>query len=374
MNWKNHPAFLVLALLVSTVPASAQVAQHAVTTPVKKPFGHLFAVTTSGPAAGTILDVRGGPPWNVATVGTTAGGTLLRRFGPDLFVVHTFGDVVERQPVAGGASQLYDLGPDSMPQDVLVATSGTAWVTRRNDPFLARIDLATGVVSDVLDLSFLGDGMPIALGTLERDGTRLFVQVKVFGAVPVGGDFGLLAVVDLVTETLIDVDPIQAGVQGIALGGAPPRLKMQIVEPTRTLFVSATEGTFDGAGAIEMVDLDALTSIGFALTEKQTAELSGFVMTSPGAGWFVFHTDFAASTHLKPFTIAGGPAPGPEVLVLLGDQVSSLAYDAREQQLYLPSGFAGAPGVWVVDTLTQELVGNGPIPTGAPPRDVILAR
>ena len=366
-----------LALLVLTPIAATQLGAHAPGSLAEKPLARLFATVTTGPGAGGVIDVQGGPPWTVQPVAPTSGGTLVRRFGGNLFVVDTVGEVIDRIPKAGTPVS-WDFGFESRPQDVWITSGalvGTAWVTRRDNPLLARVDPTSGAIVGTVDLSPVGAGAPIQLGTMIQDGARLFVQVKIVGAGPGGIDRGALAVVDWAAGALVDVDPAQLGVQGIALDGAPPRLKMQIVAETRTLFVSASEGIFDGRGAIEMVDLDSLASIGAALSEKQTAELSGFVMTSPTGGWFVQHTDFAASTHLLPFTLAGGPADGPEVIVLLGDQVSSLAYDERERRLYLPSGFANGPtGIWVVDTETETIVGGGPIPTGAPPRDVIVAR
>ena len=302
---------------------------------------------------------------------------LLRRFGRDVFVVNTEAGSVQRYPDEGTGTPLtFDLGADSRPQDVLVwpvgQVSGHAFVTRRENPFLHGIDLATSTGADVLDLSPVGNGSPIALGTMIREGRRLFVQVRVTPAGLTNSDAGLLAVVDLPTLSLVDVEPGTPGVQGIELVGAPPRLKMQILEGA--LYVSATDSFLDGRGGIEKVDLESLTSLGFVLGEGQVADLGGFVMTSPEGGFFVFHTDFAASTHLKGFTVAGGPDPGPEILVLLGDTVDTLIHDPLLDRLFLPRGLAwnSPPGLRVIDATTRSPVGTGLVPLAERPRDAIL--
>jgi hypothetical protein len=225
----------------------------------------------------------------------------------------------------------------------------------------------------------VGGGAAIELGTMERDGARLFVQVRVAAAAGAEDarelDTGALAVVDLATETLLDVDPVAPGVQGVALQGAPPRFRMQIVPGTRRLFVSTTDSTNDVRGGVEMVDLDALASVGYAVSEATGhSDMGGFVMLDDDAGYYVFHTDLLASTHLVPFTVSGGPAPSPAIVDLLGDTVDSLAYDPILRRLYLPSGFAGGPsGLHVYSTVTNEPLGP-PLDTGLRPQDVLVER
>lgn len=368
------PTTLAASLLVALVPTAAP------STPEPQlARGLIFAVTSDGGGHGALLRISGGPPWQVDTLATTEGGGHLRQFEKHLYVVNTGEGTIQRVPASGiGAPQLYDLGPTSEPQDIHVPGPQAqlpqlAFVTRRNDPFLLGLNLVTGSAADLVDLSPVGGGSTIALGTLERFDNRLFVQVRVFDDTDAGpgGDSGVLAVVDIPTLQLVDVDPQAPGIQGIALDGAPPHLKMQVVE--KKLFVSTTDGFLDGRGGIEIVDLDAFVSIGYALSEQQIADLGGFVMTKPSEGFFVFHTDLLPSTHLEHFTIEAGPDPGPEIIVLLGDTPEPIAYDRRLKRLFLPSGSATPPGIHVIDAVTQVPVG-GPIDTGLfPPRDVIVA-
>jgi hypothetical protein len=97
------------------------------------------------------------------------------------------------------------------------------------------------------------------------------------------------------------------------------------------------------------------------------------VMIAPDEGYYVFHTDLLASTHLKHFTVAGGPDPGPEIVVLLNDTVEVIAHDPRGRRIFLPGGFSDAPGIHVVSTETHEIVGP-PIETPQRVHDVIVSR
>lgn len=367
---------LAATLLLAPTFASPQI-QAAI------PRARLFCATTDGGGLGAALRIHGGPPWYNRLLGSTDGGRRMRQFGSQLYIVNSGNDTITRISKRGSIPQVYNIGGGGEPQDIhdpnpQAQFAPLAFVTRRNNPNLLRLNLVTGQSFDVLDLSPVGQGKPIALGTMERDGQHLFVQVRVFedqeSAVPVG-DTGVLAVVDLQTLSLVDVEPLTPGIQGVALQGAPPHLKMQIIDSVRTLYVSTTDGLLDSRGGIEMVNLNTLTSTGYALSEQVTADMGGFVMTSPLGGFFVFHTDLLASTHLKRFTVLGGPDPGPEMIVLLGSQEEVIAYDPHQKRVYLPSGFTTAtPGIYVFDAVTKLPIGSGPINTGMKPHDVLIAR
>jgi hypothetical protein len=339
----------------------------------------LYAATGDGIGHGALAEVSGPTGGTLEELASTEGGRLLRRFGQKLFVVDREAGTILRVPLHGGTATVHELGASSEPMDVHVpglplSPPRVAWVTRRLEPFLYRLDLASGLGSDAIDLSPVGGGAAIELGTMERDGSRLFVQVRVAadaGAAP-GLDTGVLAVVDLATGTLLDVDPVAPGVQGVALQGAPPRFKMQLMPATRRLFVSTTDSTNDARGGIEIVDVDALASVGYAITEEAGhSDMGGFVMVDEDAGYYVFHTDLLPSTHLQAFSISGGADPGQSLVVLLNDTVDTLACDAVRKLLYLPGGHSAGPAaLYAFSTVTNLQVGP-PLSTGLPPHDVL---
>ncbi len=337
----------------------------------------LYAITSDDGDTGMTVTARGGPPWQVNRLAQTQGWGTLRIFGKYLYAMEVLNGTIRRIKRDGEQIQVYDFGEGSEPQDLLLVSKNEAFVTRKGSTWLHRLNLTTGDGVDVVDLGQLaGQGQEASLRTMIRDGKRVFIQVQLRNlgqsAVP-QGDGGVLAVYDLSEEELLDVDPLTPGIQGVALQGAPPRLKMQILG--RTLYVSTTDSRLDDRGGIEMVNLDTLQSVGYALSEETISDLGAFVMTSAEGGYFVFHTDIVPSTHLKPFTINGGVPPGPEIFFMLGDFVDSLAFDPSTKRLFLPSGFSTfglTPGVYVFDATTDEMVGDGPIDTGMMPHDVVL--
>lgn len=366
---------IVLSSVLLTIGAFAQglAGRH----PLPRSARVFVATTDSfGTAVGEAVEVRGGPPWDAQVIGATSGGRFLRHFGQTLYVVNEQDGSITRLREDGTVLPALNLGPLSFPQDIYVTPANGAYVTRRDSSELLRFDLMTGTSVVAADLGpFAAPDETLEVRTMHADGDHLFVQLGFVGLF--GASHGALAVLDMGTGQFVDVDPSQPGIQAIDLAGAPPHLKMQIRR--RRLFVSTTLYRMDKRGGIEMVDLDQLASIGFALTEEQVfgVDLGGFALTGDDAGYFVFHTDIVPSTHLHHFTISGGLTPGPDLITLLGDAVDSLAYDGRRHRLYLPtgdSGFGTDSGVFVLDTLTLQVLASTPFDTGMRAHDIVLSR
>jgi hypothetical protein len=224
---------------------------------------------------------------------------------------------------------------------------------------------------------------------------RLFVQIRRLNEEGPGGlaPPGYLAVIDLATEQLIDVDPVSPGTQAIELQGTAPKHRMQIVPETRSLFVSASGGFFD-AGGIEVIDLDTLRSNGLVIREADGmtgADLGPFLMVTPSRGFLVYSTDFDLSSHLQPFSLSGGVDPGPNLHVSVGYAVPALAAERRgsgknwgrecgrrgvphcpTRWFYLPDGVFGRQGVHVFNATTGKRLSSTPTATSGQPTDVLL--
>ena len=187
----------------------------------------------------------------------------------------------------------------------------------------------------------------------------------------------MIAVVDLETETLVDANPARDGVQAIELAGTSPKMAMQVIGDPPKLFVSASGGFFD-SGGLERIDLDTLASEGLVIAEADAvvgADLGAFVMTSESEGFLVFSTDLLLSSHLKPFTIEDGPAPGFEWIVSLDWFAPALAYDPETALLYYPhndTGGSPGTGVHVFDTVTGERLTDAAAPAPGPPSDLLF--
>jgi hypothetical protein len=266
------------------------------------------------------------------------------------------------------------LGIDARPMDVAVVQGDRAYVTRASTAQLLRIDPRSGAAQDVLDLSPLADsdGNP-DMGTMAVHENRLYIQLRR------RHDEGmpsppLIAVMDLATETLVDVDPSAPGTQGIALQGTAPKGKMQVDAAARRLIVSAT-GAYHDAGGIEVIDLDSNTSLGFAVDEQSAnagADTGAFVMTSSAFGYFSFSTDFAQSSHLHTFTFPGTDDFGPELQTTLLYLVPRILFDPDTDLLFWPEGGNVDPGVLVFDAATGARLTPQPVPTTGNPTDLEL--
>ncbi|HEY5657945.1 MAG TPA: hypothetical protein VIY27_09165, partial [Myxococcota bacterium] len=261
----------------------------------------------------------------------------------------------------------------AQPVDIAVADPDTAYVTRATTGALLRLDLRDGSFAEVLDLSVFADtdGNP-DLGCMAIHEGRLFVQIRRktssgFATPP------YLAVVDLATEQLVDVDPATPGTQAIALQGTAPKGGMQILAETRQLAVLAA-GIMRDEGGIELVDLDALASEGLIVDEavdETGTDLLSFLFTRPDSGFFNAKTDIAQSSHLSRFSASQGVDP-KQLNGALGYYVTVMAYDHLTDAFFLPEGGVYGDGIRVFDAEDGGQLTPSILPTNGEPTSVAI--
>lgn len=283
-------------------------------------------------------------PWEFDTPELNVGaGATLRYAGGLLYVVsRTDATVAVVDPADWTVLQTQSVGSGREPVDIAIVAPDLAYVSCADETHLLRFNPITGETTPIVDLSGFADpdGVP-DLGMMTVHENRLFLQIQRrdstnFGFVPPG----MIAVVDLATEQLIDVDPLAPGVQAIELQGTAPKFKMQIVESTRRLFVSAS-GEFFDAGGIEMIDLDTFASLGLVVREEDDmvgADLGAFVLVTPDRGYLTFSTDLALSSHMVEFTVTGGVVPSGALFETVGYFVPTLPHDPPSGTIYFPDG------------------------------------
>ncbi len=334
---------------------------------------HVFSVGRDSQNAPTTYAHEIQNPWSFLP-SPHAGGfdSIVRHFSGQHYVVCSDSDTVR---VVDASTLLethsFGTGAGLLARDICVVAPDRAYVSRYGATHLYRVNPQTGVGFDAVDLSVLADadGVP-EMVMMERVGNRLFVQLQRldenFAAVPPS----LLAVVDLRTDTLIDVDPVKPGVQGIELVGTYPAYKMQVERAERRLYVS-TPGPLLRGGGIEEIDLDTLQSNGWIATELVIGgDMTGFVLVSPELGYVLTHTDLTLSSHLTAFSRIDGSHQGEKFVTFT--QVDSLAFDAKTGQLFFPDGNAG---IRVFDAATGVQLSSTPVGAGDIfPTDVIVAR
>ena len=314
----------VVGLVAAPVRAEASVA------------GRVIVAWDTPAITGRVAALDTAPPYAFTTPALAVGadGLVRTAFGRVHHLSRASGVLTVIDPESWTPEQTFALGAASEPRDVAVIDARTAYVSRRGARHLMRLDLATGAKQDAVDLAPLGagDGNP-ALDTMLVHAGRLYLQLA---GEPGSPQIHSIAVIDLASETLVDANPAAPGIQGIALVGTGPRFKMQRVPGANRLVVSAT-GAFHDDGGFELIDLDALASLGLVVREQEEAgaDAGAFTMIDAQRGWLVFSTDLLLSSHLHAFTLAGG-MDSAEADVSLNYFAPHLVYHAASNTLFWP--------------------------------------
>ncbi len=340
---------------------------------------HVY-VLTSDATGGSSDALETVSPWTAKkNVEPVSQDAVVRHFyGLHYVVNRADGTIQVIDPAIFKTIRTLSVGAASRPQDILVVAPDRAYVSLYDSALLYEIDPTTGSLRDTVDLGPLADadGLP-EMSMMAQDGNRLFVQIQRIDrdvtllAVPPS----YLAVIDIRTNQLIDVDPSTQGMQGVVLNGPIPSFRMHVDPVNRRLFVSTPGPRLDVVGGIEEIDLDRLRSLGFIVSEARLGvDLGGFVMVGPDRGYAIAHTDIVASSHLTAFD-RDPNAPGQgEIYTSLYIHNDQLAYDAATDLLFFPEPETSPPGIHVFDTLTNARLTADPVATGKPPVDLIVAR
>lgn len=340
---------------------------------------HLFVVatdfTTSGSASKMALDEPFTTDIDVESVGADP---VVRAHGGLVYVVNRFGnDAVQIIDAATCQTvRAFSVGPGSNPQDIAIVDATRAYVSRFGSRWLYLVNPATGAVADSVDLGGFADadGLP-EMSYMALYGDHLFVQLQrldqdgFFDPVPPS----YLAVVDVTTNTLVDVEPGTTGVQAITLTGTNPHQKMQLDAGAGRLYVSEI-GVFGAQdGGVELVDVNALDALGMVLSETTTGgDVSTAVIVSATQGYVLTSDDFFFTTRLVRFDPSTGAVTG--TLFTTSSFTSALALDRETGRLYLADRETTAPGVRVFDSATDMQITTGPVSVGLPPVDMAIVR
>jgi hypothetical protein len=144
------------------------------------------------------------------------------------------------------------------PYDVAVITPHKAYVTQYNSDHLSIVDPTTMSITGSIDLHALADadGIP-EMAPIAVVGHRAYVGLQLldrahFYAVPA---HSTLAVINTDTDTLVDVDPVMAGTQGITLTCSNPVSSMPLDATGRYLLVAEPGDLYSvGDGCLDVID------------------------------------------------------------------------------------------------------------------------
>ena len=290
---------------------------------------------------------------------------VLNRLGQDNIIV------MSKDDLATPITQ-YSTGDGTNPHEIAVLNTSKAYVTLYEKDYVLVINPMTGDSINVIDLSAFSDmdGLPEA-SQMALFGNHLFIAAQRLNreAFFSPTDFSTIVVVNIQTDTVVDLDQETGGIQGIFLEGTQPFGQAQ----RGGKWIIANVGTFGAQdGGIEIVDLVTMRTSGSVISEVALGGDVGPVsMLTDNEGYIVL-TDTNFTNSVKKFNLTTGV-----VSKILPDHSGGFtpAISVVGSQLYvLDRGSFSDPasaGVKIYNTVSNTLV-TGPIATGLPPSDIVF--
>ena len=353
-------SILAAALLLTANPSSAG--------------SGLFVITTDFSTGSTAFLAAGAAEAEVDLLGIHSDAVghyhdgrvyVVNRLGQDNILVLDEADL--RTPVAQ-----FSVGNGTNPHDIEIVAPGKAYVTRYDAASLLIVDPRDGAELGEIDLSAFadGDGLP-EVSRIVRVGERLYLSCQRLDRDGGWGpaDVSYLIVVDLATDTLIDIDPDAEGVQGIPLGAANPN---SLAVAGDRIAVGVVVNFGDRAGGVEIVDTAAGRSLGLAVSEEDLGgDITSMVLAGGDRGYAVV-ADENFANGVRPFDLASG-AVGPPLENISGGFIPHLAVDGGRLIVADRGSWddPDAAGLKLYDAATGAFLA-GPVSTGLPPMDVVV--
>ena len=266
----------------------------------------------------------------------------------------------------------FSVGNGANPHDIEIVAPDKAYVTRYDAASLLIVNPQDGAELGEIDLSAFADadGLP-EVSQIVRVGDRLYLSCQRLdrngGWGPV--DVSYLIVVDLATDTLVDVDPDAEGIQGIALSVANPNSMAVIGEQ---IAVGVVVGFGDRAGGVEIVDTATNRSLGLAVSEEGLGgDITSMVLVDQNRGYAVVADENFANS-VRPFELSSGTVDAP-LEDISGGFIPSLAVDGDRLIVADRGSFSdpASAGLKFYDAATGAFL-SGPIDTGLPPQDIVV--
>lgn len=290
-----------------------------------------------------------------------------RWYGGALHVVNRFlGDNLQVIGPAGGwATALqYSVGNGSNPQDIAFASPVKAWVSRYGANSLLVVNPQTGAeIAPPISLAALADsdGIP-EMGRMIRVDGLLFVACQRLTSFTPSNP-SVVAVIDAVADTLVDVDPGSPGVQGIALALRNPVTGF-VFDPVNARLLLGCAGSYGALdGGVEAIDPVGLVSLGVTIGEAALGgDVSDIALRDASHAYAIVTT---ANNHLASWDPGTGQVLDTLLTAPGGFSLPDMETNDRGE-LWVCRNTFGDPGLVVVRTSDDAIVA-GPLSTGLPP-------
>lgn len=339
----------------------------------------IAAVTTDWYSAGSISTLQTAPPWSAQVDLVSVHSDAVARVKDGrIYVVNRLGgdNVQVIDAVTFQTIRQFSVGAGTNPQDIAVISPTRAFVSRYETNDLLEVNPSTGQITGTISLAALADADGLCeMNRMHVRGGHLYVQVQRMLRqgwpdpwIPAPPSY--LAVIDMTTNALVDVDPGTPGIQGIVLQGTNPIGPMQIEPETGYLLVpEAGRYSVIDNGGIERVCLDTWQSAGMAATESALGgDVLDFALWNAQRAYAIV-TDPSFVTKLVSWNPSTGQMTG--TVYNPGGYTLSDLMTHHAGYLYLADRNYHTPGVRVYNAATGLLLA-GPIDTGLPPYELVL--
>ena len=339
--------------------------------------GALVATTDFSTGSTTSFSIHKANTNDVELIGSDA---VLRQDGQLIYVVNR--GVASNIQILDACDDFNTLhqwstGNGSGPHDIVILPGNIAYITRYDITSVLKMDLSNGATLGTISLATFAD----ADGIPEMDqmfvyGDRLYVGLQRLDRnnfyTPVGTSY--LAVIDLTTDTLVDMDPGTGGIQPITLLRTNPysEINYRTVSGTPTAYFSAVGffGLQDG-GVIECDASDPTSQ--------------SVIFTESAAGGDILDVEIISGT--KGYAIVATPsfvteliAFNPSTGLKIGSTIYSPGgYDLNDCEpsalgLLLADRKPTNPGIRCFEMVTDLQPPGGPIDVGLPPFDILVSQ
>jgi len=345
----------------------------------------VFVVTTDFDTGSYSLFPIGHPEQIARSLGDVHSDAVARTHGGIVYVVNRLGgDNIQAIDPAQGWTTVWQcsVGNGTNPHDILVVAPNKAYVTLYERAQLAIVDPSAGpscagFLRGSIDLAPLADadGIP-EMDQMALIGDRLYVSLERLDRrnffQPT--DASVLAVIDTTSDTLVDVDPSTAAIDGIRLAGTNPFTESQglTVDAASGDIFTSSVGSFGtiGDGGIERIDTRTNRSAGFLVTENDLgANITDFVLIDAHQAYALL-LDLNSINRLVRFdpttrTITATLLTSSEFLV-------DIALEPSRRELYVTDRTLKQPGIRIFSTSDDREVTASPVDTGLPPFDIVF--
>ena len=290
---------------------------------------------------------------------------VINRLGQDNIIVLDATD--PRTPLTQ-----FSVGNGTNPQDIEVVAADKAYVTLYERSEVLVVDPRDGTELERIDLSAFADADDLPeIADIARVGQRLYISCQRLDRNGTWGpaDDSFIAVIDIDSNALVDIDPERDGIQGIVLSSPNPNA---LIPVGQSIVVSTVAHFGDRLGGVEVIDTQSNRSLGIAVSEEDLGGDLNRIALVDGERGFAIISDENFVNYVIPFNLQSGQV-SPALQGLSGGYIPDLAVDGNRLIVADQGSFSdpSSAGLKIFDAADHSLL-QGPISTGLPPVSIAV--